>query len=301
MRPDIVHYPNRKTRFTMSIIRGLPEHAYNSPVLPMGDGRFMGACRDQGEGLWTYFLDHRYQLIGKPTPIPLHLNIDPRLTWWRGRIWMTTRYYGEWDYWRQECWLLKPDGTLELEGPEILRRFCWMTVEDWPSYTRRREANWAPFVHEDQLHYVHTFNPHRVLRVKESGAVGLVSQEKFKPHDWKISGTSEYRLSTPPAQLPEGCYLSTVHKKREGDWHYWTGFYIFEGLPPWRVISMSPEPMLHPKDAIGPGMRHCPTLVFPVSLQVEGDLVRIGAGSNDSMSIVLHFSLRDVLASLKPV
>jgi len=38
-----------------------------------------------------------------------------------------------------------------------------------------------------------------------------------------------------------------------------------------------------------------------VSLQVEGDLVRIGAGSNDSMSIVLHFSLRDVLASLKPV
>lgn len=297
-----VHYRSSRTpSFTRHEPTGLPPDAYNLAVLPVGD-RYAYAVRDQGDRIVAGYLDQEYRRVGHPQLLGLSQNIDPRLTWWQDRVWMTTRYYGRWDWWRQELWPMTSEMRVDDAAVTGGRTWKFLVVHDWPGYERRREANWTPFVESGELFYVHTFCPHRVLRVdRETRTVHLAAETSFEPLSWNVKGASEYRLNTTPARLPDGTYLAMVHIKVEETWYYYNGFYRYEGRAPWRVLGMSPIPALLPDHAYGPLLRHPQRCVFPVSLQAEGDLVRVAGGSNDSRAIILHFSLKEVLDSLHPV
>ncbi len=269
-----------------------------------GDGYIM-VIRDQHDSLHGCQLDGELNRTSAMKSLELASNIDPRLTRWGGRPYMTSRFYGEWDYWRLEFWPLTENGLID-HHDEKWKHTRFMMVEDWPGYTRRRENNWAPFVADDgELHYVHSFAPHRVLWYDVgSRCVRKVAETPTPDIRWPVRNLCEFRLNTNPVRLKDGSFLSTIHAKNYDDNSYFTGFYRFEGKKPHRVLSMAREPFLTPRHCVGPMLRpYAMRAMFPLSMHVNfsNDQLMIVGGSRDAAQVVIKMSLSQALETLKPV
>lgn len=299
----LVHHRSKvRIPFSTRILRNLGGGFFNAAILPRGENRYLIAARTPWDDVHTGYIDRDYKVLTKLRNVGLHKNIDPRLTVWRDQVWMTTRFYGDWDYWRLELWPLTDDGQIDQPTFQKYGHFCFMDVQDWVGYTRRRESNWTPFVEGGEFYYIHTFCPHRVLRLNpERRTVHLVKETPFTPIDWRIEDTQGYRLNAAPVLLPDGTYLGVIHLKMEERWSYFSGFYRFTQGPEWKVVAMSQVPVIRPEHAIGDAPPSQPACVFPMSLQIEGDLLRVMAGSRDVNTLALHFSLKEVLGHMKPV
>ena len=125
----------------------------------------------------------------------------------------------------------------------------------------------------------------------------MVECDWVPPRGW----STDLRGSTPPAQLPDGTWLGTFHThslKHE----YHTGFYRFSPRQPWLVLGASRTPVWGPEDSrIQKPWRYGIPNYFPMSLQVEGDLVRVAAGIAGTQVVVDHLSLDDILKDMAPI
>ena len=63
------------------------------------------------------------------------------------------------------------------------------------------------------------------------------------------------RLNTNAVRLADGTYLSTFHTYAGGR-GYFNGFYLFEGLYPFRVLKVSAGPATTPADATARNLRN---------------------------------------------
>lgn len=249
------------------------------------------------------FLDDRLRILPSTRQIlPLWRHEDPRVFNFQKRLFLTSSFTGSPRRAMERMELRRVLIEDKVVGLYVAGAF--KTVHSDPSYTVRREKNWAPFEWQDELFFVHTVRPHRILRCDVHGAsVSLKYETAWSlPHSWNPKWGSELRLNAPPLRFDVDTYLSTCHTFcRDG---YRTWFYTFSAFPPFEVKSISERPVLIPTDATGRNRRrNRDGCIFITSMQIQkaGTEVLLTGGDNDHSVIGITFSSERVFSRLRPV
>jgi hypothetical protein len=257
------------------------EH-FNGALLQMKDGFYL-IYRSQEHRLSSVPLDFNYVPTHSPRDMGLHCNIDPRPFVFNGAPYMLTRYTGGPDPWRMELWKLGEKGRyLETVGPHEV----WDHI--WPE-NETLFLQYCPW-------------PLTILQASVSmEAVECVSVRGWTPPpEWMSRLGSNLRGNTNPVELPNGDWLTTFHQV-DPNGSYYTGFLAFHSdFSPFlcsRRFELGPEDTKPWVD----NPRYGKFAAFPLSMQIEGDLIRLCGGSNGHRVTVWHFSLEEVLSNMEPV
>jgi predicted GH43/DUF377 family glycosyl hydrolase/predicted O-methyltransferase YrrM len=254
--------------------------------------------------LASCYVDRDLRVVpGTHRPIPLYRNADPRLIEFCGEAYLVTSYFGG-GLARERVELRKMNlGDRGVEAVTDIAKFDHIAGD--PAYNKQREKNWAPFVHEDTLYFVHRLMPHRIVRYEPAARrVSLVSEAAWKlPKGWPPEWHGDLRLSTNPVRLRDGTYLSTFHSSvpRVG---YFSGFYRFNGSLPFRVLEVSLRPIITPADATELNLRYQRSgVVFLQSMVLDQDCrgIRLTGGDNDHSVVALDLQLSTIVTGLVAV
>lgn len=290
-----------KLEYERFVVQGIERGGFNGAIHPVGKDRFLCVYRNpEKKSLSATYLNNRYVSTGKIEQLPLGGNEDPRIFQWRGGLFMSTCYAGPV---RQEIWPIYPDRAEGLIKDSF--HFYFDGVANWPGYSYRWEKNWQPLSDmplNDILYFEYSICPRRVVAINPFRNEALLWFEKqWTLPDWfSRKMHSELRLSVPAVMLNIDCWLGMWHFRNEQRGVYYSGFYTFSS--DFHIHAMSGAPVFDVTDTaarpVGDvGIR----LIFPQSMQVDGDLVRVCGGMNGSAVVVYHFSLKDILDSLELV
>jgi len=266
----------------------LPEHGGEFLMLWRPDFTQVHACR----------LDFGYRVIpGTHVDLDMVQKEDPRVIRRGSEIIATMSFHGlPATLPRMELW------SITSTSPIVAAPVYCLDDPGIPSYRPRCEKNWMPWVHGGNLYFTYSIQPHRILRAefRNGGRVEVAYATDWQAPHWRREWGQEFRGSTPPVQLPDGTWLSTFHTvTRDGYRH---AFFRYSGEPPFKVFAVSRRHVLSPADATGRNWRQrndprrrC---IFLMSMQIEGDLVRLAGGDNDCASVVLEMSLCQILEDM---
>jgi len=172
------------------------------------------------------------------------------------------------------------------------------------------EKNWVPFFHDNAIHFEYQiFTPRKILRLEDPNHSMLThlknpleNENLFWEKKWgkPLGGTS--------ARLVNGQYLAFFHSKfKDSDGTYWyvMGAYTFEAKPPFRVTSISKEPLLfkgiYQTESINTSDPR-KYVIFPGGfvLRKHGNktFLHLACGQNDCAVKVLSMDLDALLDSL---
>jgi predicted GH43/DUF377 family glycosyl hydrolase len=173
------------------------------------------------------------------------------------------------------------------------------------------QKNWSPFLHGKEVLLIQSINPFIVMKVstqddkmiayKESGSESI-------PLQWSYG---DLRGGTNAVYLPDKkVYFAFFHSAGHvpGNFMktYVMGAYTFSPNPPFRLLSMSPFPIMPEQFYNGPwypikqrGIDYC---LFPLSIFIEGgETIVMSAGHQDNVGYILKFGLQEVLDTLVSV
>jgi hypothetical protein len=228
-------------------------------------------------------------------------NIDPRLTIFRGNVYLTTAFATRGHATCQvELRTVHFDGESLHPILSVVGKFD--TVHGWPGYLKpRHEKNWAPFSQGGRFFFVHRIRPHRVLELEHGqGVVKLAYESELgNVACWGPNVSScDLRSNAPPVQLTDGSFLSTYHFVLAGG--YYTGFYRFGGVPPFRPLSFT-TPLLTPDDAEKPirsnQNRRC-LFINGMIVDETKDVVTLWGGDSDCRVINVEAPLSTILRNM---
>ena len=147
------------------------------------------------------------------------------------------------------------------------------------------EKNWMPFVKDDELYFVYSVSPHKILKVNPDTGESTVFSETPMPLPWSHG---IIRGSTPAIHLGDGEYLSFIHSSAPNEptfWkkkpmnYYYMGAYLFEDEPPFKVKAISSGPYVHPEFYTSSNRK---MVIFPAGLIRNGNQLFVSYGENDS-------------------
>jgi hypothetical protein len=271
------------------------QSGFNGALFDMADSTLCIYRGSNSKSLKYTYLDSDLNPVGEQRDLGVWRNEDPRVVCHENRVYLSTTF--SW-YKAQTRVELRELGFLP-DGTVLNRRFqLFDHIANWPEYTKPPfEKNWVPFSHDENLYYIYSLSPHRVLRVDlKTEAVSLAYTTETPASKWQSD--CHLRLNAPPVLLPNGNYLSTYHVNNRRK--YYTGFYEFEGKPPFSVLRMSSEPELWPDDCREIRRKDKLRCVFIVSMQVDKtrNIIRLTGGDSDMSVVVLEKSLPLVMQSL---
>lgn len=246
---------------------------------------------------------------------------DPRLFVADGKLWVmfAKRYHGE-----------RADNYPELQmhyaelglmaGTLAVKKYVRTnaTLED----PGREQKNWMPFVplasstaSATPFFFIGDIQPHRILGTVWKGA----HQQTFTLHQSSMDGFAwahgELRGGTNAVRLNEQ-FLTFFHSSNDPSppaetGHflktYVMGAYVFCAHPPYHIMAISRQPVVHPSMYSGQwtnlpkSVHFIDYVVFPTSLFVDGDVVHVLYGSQDREGWVATMSLKGLLASMQTV
>lgn len=175
--------------------------------------------------------------------------------------------------------------------------------------TQKREKSWVPFEYEDQLLLAYSLSPHVIFAPDlQSGACTEVVRSSQKI-DW---GFGELRGGT-QASIEGGSYLaffhsslpmSTIHSNDKTIAHYFIGAYTYEAEPPFKIKTISCEPI------VGRGFysgkvyppywaENC--ALFPCGYITEGPFIWLAYGRQDHEAWIVQIDKEALFHSLRPV
>jgi predicted GH43/DUF377 family glycosyl hydrolase len=195
-----------------------------------------------------------------------------------------------------------------------------------PEGHRGDEKNWSPFLYNGTVLMIQSINPLHVVQLDDyshtngdpggygnsidSHTVSLAEEVPVFFHHGHLRGGTN-------AILVGDVYLSLFHTAFHvpGNFlkSYWMGAYTFSAQPPFKLLSVSPYPIVHKDLYDGPWdplkNRQIDYCVFPMSifLQKEGegdtalDTVFVSYGWNDHEGWIAKMRLKSLLDSLEPV
>lgn len=192
-------------------------------------------------------------------------------------------------------------------------------VTNLDQYLQPIEKNWVPFVIDNQdgfgLHFIYQMNPHKILKVNDTtknDMTHLIFENSptvlsnLWPKKW-----GKPRGGTPPV-LIDGEYLTFFHscftdEKTNTNW-YVVGAYTFEAEAPFRITSISKEPILF-KDIYsakhGIGTNESLYCLFPSGVVKETkkniNLLHVTCGENDSETRVVTIDQDILLEGMLPI
>lgn len=169
-----------------------------------------------------------------------------------------------------------------------------------------RDKHWMACIRNNQLYFVHNFDPLRVLKCTVKGYCEFIPmhyQDNFVFKDI----VSHLRGGTPFEQYEDDYYISIAHStmfKVSNNHRFYTAHLVVMNMNPYRVVFVSDDLQVHPqiyKEA--PMVRPAwieDGFIFPVSLIIEDtDSIVIGVHVNDFSSVLLR--LRGVGKLLRKV
>lgn len=264
---------------------------YNSSIIQRADGLWL-AYRDQDERRNSrigvaklgenFVATENIELV-----LPEHWRVeqreDPRLFWFRGKIWLS---YGVWD--TNRCAAI---AVVELDHDwKVVREFRARWASNWNS--SEFQKNWCFFESQqsDDLHCVYSPSPHEVVAFDRSGKGRLVSRERGIAWGYGLP-----RGGTPPV-LHEGRYWSFFHSRLmtpQNRFRYFMGAYSFSAFT-FKPELVTPDPILSasPDD---PNLKFMPLVVFPCGAVLDGGTWTVSLGVNDvrtAFTKISHASLR---------
>lgn len=173
----------------------------------------------------------------------------------------------------------------------------WSVVESWmPSYGKNdwtsKEKNWVFFEHAERLYCVYSGDPEHVVLEIDRGRVVNEYRTPRAVWEWGV-----FRGGTPPIRNADGNFLAIFHSSiaNEAPPHYtryFAGAYLFEGAPPFRILGISPRPILSGSEEDGHEVdpRYTagwkPYVVFPCGIVARKEKYLVSFGINDWQSAI---------------
>lgn len=176
--------------------------------------------------------------------------------------------------------------------------------------TLKIEKNWTPFSYEDQIFFLYSISPQKVLELPDPQKNHLnVSASLLSSPIWAAEWGAP-RGGT-PAILVDGKYLSLFHSSFKDDmgviW-YVMGAYTFTSTPPFQITGISPYPILFQNIYQATHSSHAnPKIraIYPAGLLYEKrkdrEIISVSCGENDSCVKIITMDKEALFASLKPV
>lgn len=209
---------------------------------------------------------------------------------------------------------------------------------DWPARRAHLgdlppiEKNWSPFFRHEQLHFVYSLHPLRILQVDgySSTARKKKNETDLSPDAGEVIYTAHASLVSEtrcpesaaaweygqmrggtPALLVGGEYLTFFHSRfrlRGSSFEtYFMGAVTFSAEPPFRLLRQSRVPLLLDAWYLGKwtGMRSTDYVVFPIGLVVAEEAgaptFTLSLGRNDREGWVVKMRVDALLATLAPL
>lgn len=222
---------------------------------------------------------------------------DGRLIWFDDRILLFFNDYGSTGN-RSSCAiyvavLVEKDGKLRPEGPARMLTYQKMGPI---------EKNWVPFVADGELYLIYSGEPHCVLQPDVNTGVCKQIACTDTHTRWKW-GT--IRGGTPACPV-DGGFLTFFHSSeflpaetifgKKPSRSYAMGAYLFQESYPFAVSSISP-----PIGSLDDYAENRRKVVFPSGMVVDGDLIHLVWGKNDTRMCLSTLDKKKLLASMIPV
>lgn len=171
------------------------------------------------------------------------------------------------------------------------------------------EKNWTPFSHREEIHFLHTIHPQRVIALANPKKPLLRSlPDLFQP---ELNWQSKWGLlrGGTPAKLVDGEYLAFFHSSfedRKGIIWYTMGAYAFAPSSPFKITRISSYPILFkgiydtPHQLMAnPKIRSIYPAGFVCEHREGKELIHVSCGENDSGIKIISMDKNALLASLK--
>jgi predicted GH43/DUF377 family glycosyl hydrolase len=181
-----------------------------------------------------------------------------------------------------------------------------------PQETRHPQKNWSPFIYNETILYVQRINPLTIVSTKEDAETSNTyaydfSTTSHRNLNWKYG---EIRGGTNALLVNKDTYLSFFHSSINLPQNYFKtyfmGAYTFTASPPFKLIAMSPYPIIDERLYTGPwdGLknRKIDYCVFPMSFYLDdNDIIVLSFGHNDRDGYIAKIHLTALLKSLEPI
>lgn len=164
------------------------------------------------------------------------------------------------------------------------------------------EKNWVPFVYEEEIYFLYSINPQRIVKANLTTGFCEDIYRKNYAIDWKYG---PIRGGT-PALLVDGHYLAFFHSSllgREIDcYRYFIGAYQFSSVPPFELKKISEKPFIHHDFYSSPfGELTGSQVLFPGGFIIKEDKIILFYGENDVAIKIMTLDKEKLLNSLKDV
>lgn len=168
----------------------------------------------------------------------------------------------------------------------------------FPHYAARNkwEKNWGFFEHDGQLFAVYSIAPHRILRIDGDKAELAFETPIAIPWTW-----GEARGGAPPVRVGDQFY-SWFHGRqigKNGKQQYATGVYTFAAEPPFRILRMTPEPIVTADPETNTD--NYADVTFVCGAINKDDEWIVSSGEHDRFTLLRRFTHAEVEARLVPV
>lgn len=174
------------------------------------------------------------------------------------------------------------------------------------------EKNWTPFEYPEQsgnLYYIYTTSPYQIIKV---GNVNNKLESKILPiiehridDVWQKDAWGEIRGGS-PARLVDGVYITFFHswKRHTGCWYYVMGAYAFEAKPPFKVLAITPHPIIFDEMYSAPHRIKKLHALYPAGFAIERKgkktLLHVSCGENDTSIRIVTIDKKALFRAMVP-
>ena len=248
-------------------------------------------------------------ILGIPSPKQWWIGdgpIEPRLIKVRGRVYVTFNAAMAFDY---DVFL---DFTImwdiEENAPIIPKiKGGSPMVNATPKGDMPRDKHWMALVENNELYFVHKFDPLRVMHCTNKGYCEFIHNEEKRNGFIFKDESSHLRGGTPFLLYEKNYYISVAHAtmfKVSNNHRYYTAHIVVLCTHPYRVVYVSDDLRVHPQVYLDAPMVRPRWIedgfIFPVSLIIENkDSIVIGVHVNDFSSILLRLrGIKKIMANV---
>lgn len=185
-----------------------------------------------------------------------------------------------------------------------------LTYEPDPTLDQK---NWVPFVHDNQLYFIYSFEPYKILRWNNHAKTMEAPFPQQSKNLDRLWPHGEIRGGTPAIYVKElDAYLGFFHsfvvwKKGEPPWQlrkspqwrrYYVGAYLIENKPPFQIRAFTFKPLSF-KGLYDSNDNYL--VFFPMGVVEEQDGFIVSAGYQDDKTYILKISKKDLYSNLTAI
>ena len=204
-------------------------------------------------------------------------------------------------------------GIAPLDDSESLCvRYPTHKIDMSHEYTPKHEKNWPMFEYNGTLLFITSIQPLRVIVPVPHPNEALYQKTGINfGHTVSFSGATDYcwnfgtaRGGTPALRVGDE-YLAFFHSNVNMNQHrvmtYVVGAYTFSAHPPFRLLRMSPEPIMPIEWTTDFTYKRTDIVIFPVSFLVDETYVNLTYGKDEKTGNVVVLNRKALMKGLRPV